>query len=82
MSKKAFFLILVLSVVVTYGMAIIDALRRNSFLAGEAGVPFRFSSSYFFGESTDYVMLILNIAFWFAVIWLIWKALQKVVSKK
>jgi len=47
MSKKALVVILVLSVVVTYGVAFADVLKRNSFLAGEAGLPFRFSSSYF-----------------------------------
>ena len=81
MSKKAFVVILVLSVVVTYGVAIIDALIRNSLLAGEAGFPFRFSSSYFFGESTNFLMLILDIVFWFIIIWLIWKLLYKMFSK-
>lgn len=73
MSKKSFIVILVLSIVTTYAVAIIDALMRNSLLAGNAGFPFRFSSSYFFGESTNFLMLLLDIAFWFLILWLIWK---------
>lgn len=64
--------------VVTYGAAFLDAIRRNSLLAGEAGFPFRFSSSYFFGESTNLLMLALDIAIWFIVIWGIWKVISKV----
>lgn len=78
MSKKSLVIVLILSVVVTYGVAFVDALRRNSFLAGEAGVPFRFSSAYFFSESTNYGMLILDIVFWFVVIWVVWKAVSKI----
>lgn len=78
MSKKSFIVILILSLVVTYGVAFVDALRRNSFLAGEAGTPFRFSSSYFFSESTNYGMLILDIVFWFVVIWILCKTVSKI----
>ena len=83
MSKKSFVVILILSVLVTYGIAFVDDLRRNSLLAGEGGIPFRFSSGTLFGSgSINYLMLILDIAFWFVVIWVIWKILQKVTSKK
>lgn len=82
MSKKAYIIILVLSVMVTYGVAIVDALARNSLLSGEAGFPLRFSSSSFFGsENTDYFMLILDIVFWFFVIWIIWKGLQILLNR-
>lgn len=73
---------LVLSVVVTYGVSIVDALMRNSFLAGEAGFPFRFSSSSFLGsENTDFLNLILDIIFWFVILFGIWKLFQKITSK-
>lgn len=76
MSKKAFFVILGLSVVVTYGAAIIDDLRRGSLLGGAGGLPFRFASGSFLGGSTDTMMLILNIVFWFVVIWVIWRVIS------
>jgi len=83
MSKKALVIILVLSVVVTYGIALVDVLFNQSILAGESGVPLRFdSSSLFGGGSTNYLNLLLDIIFWFLVVLAIWKLLQKVFSKK
>lgn len=82
MSKKAFVVILVLSVVVTYGVAFIDDLRRNSLLAGEGGVPFRFSSGTLFGSgSINYLMLLIDIAFWFVVIWIIWRIISYLAGR-
>ena len=83
MSKKVFVVILILSVVVTYGATLTDVLLNQSILAGESGIPLRFdSSSLFGGGSTNYINLFLDIAFWFAVIWVIWKVLQKVTARK
>lgn len=82
MSKKAFVVILILSVVVTYGAAFVDALISNTLLAGEAGFPLKFSRGTMFGGgSTNYLLMILNIFFWFVVIWGIWKILQRIKSK-
>lgn len=82
MSKKSFFIILVLSVVVTYGASLADSLVSNTLLAGESGLPFKYSRSTLFGKgSIDGVMMLLNIAFWFVIIWVIWKVLQKVLMK-
>ena len=73
---------LVLGVMVTYGVAIIDALRRNSFLAGQAGLPFRFSSSSLFGsESTDQFMFLLDVIFWVIVIFGVWKLIGKLLKR-
>lgn len=74
MSKKAFVVILVLSIVVTYGVAFVEGLMGGHFLA-YGGVPFRFAYGSFLGGSTDTLMLLLDIAFWFVVIWVIWKAI-------
>lgn len=81
MSKKAFVVILVLSLVVTYGVAFVEGLMGGHFLA-YGGVPFRFASGSFLGGSTNTLMLLLDIVFWFLVIWLIWKVLQRVISKR
>ncbi len=43
MSKKAFIVILILSVVVTYGAAFVEGLMGNQFLA-YGGIRFRFAS--------------------------------------
>ena len=79
MSIKAFLIILVLSVVVTYGVAIID----DSINMGKnpTGLPFGFASFNFLGGSTDIAMLVLNIIFWFVVILIIWKVLKKIFGK-
>lgn len=75
MSKKAFVVILVLSVVVTYGAAFVDALMNTS--ANQAGLPFKFGSYALFGTaSTNFLTLFLDIIFWFAVIWGIWKIIS------
>lgn len=80
MSKKAFIIILVLSVVVTYGMAIVGALMNPS--ASKAGLPLKFGSYTLFGTAdTNYVALVLDIVFWFIIILLLWKVLQKVVNR-
>lgn len=82
MSKKELGVILVLSVVVTYVIAVIDALMRNSLLVGSAGLPFKFASGYLGSSNTNDLMFILNIVFWFLVIFGIWKILQKIFAKK
>lgn len=83
MTRKAFFIILVLSVVVTYGAAFVEVLLSGSVVSGKSGFPFRFgSSSLFGGSSIDYPMLLVDIVFWFVVIWGGWKVLQKITSKR
>lgn len=77
MSKKSLVIILILSVVVTYITAAVEVLFSGLVVAGRSGVPFRFgSSSLFGGSSIDYPMLLLDIAFWFVILWLIWKAIS------
>lgn len=75
MSKKSFVVILILSVVVTYGAAYVDAMMNTS--ANRAGIPFKFGSYVLFGEArTNYLVLALDIIFWFVVLWGIWKAIS------
>lgn len=74
MSIKSFLVILVLSVVVTVGIPFIDfALGWHS----TNGFPFGFSQFSFLGSSTNYPMLILDVAFWFIVIFILWKLVFK-----
>lgn len=74
-SPKAFVVILVLSVVVTYGVAFVDALMNTS--ANQAGLPFKFGTYTLFGTAgTNYLTLFLDIVFWFVVIWGIWKIIS------
>lgn len=85
MSKKSvltFVVFLVSGVVVTYGAAIVDALRRNS-LFGEGGIPFRFTSGATFlgGASTDYFVLFIDVIFWSIVLWIIWKIFLKLLGR-
>lgn len=80
MTKKSFVVILILSVVTTYGLGIIDALTNSS--ANQAGLPFKFGFYALFGTAnTNYSILIVDIFFWFVVIWGIWKVLPKLFKK-
>lgn len=79
MTKKSFVVIFVLSVIATYGAAFADEMINLT--KNPTGLPFGFASFNFLGGSNNSLMLILDIAFWFAVIWGVWKILQK-VSKK
>lgn len=79
-SPKAFVVILILSVVVTYGMAFADFAFNIT--KGKIGIPFGFSSVSLMGSSTDYTIFLLDIVFWFVVIWGGWKVLQKFTSKR
>lgn len=80
MTKKSFVVILILSVIVTYGVASLDFAFNIS--KGLIGLPFGFSSFNFFGSETENTMLLLDIIFWSIVIWGIWKILQRTKSKK
>lgn len=80
MSKKAFVIILVLSVMVTYGVAMADFVFNIT--TGKIGIPFGFSSISLLGSSTDYTTFFLDIAFWFIIIWVIWRILQKLAVKR
>lgn len=82
MTKKAFVVILILSVVTNYAAALIDALIRNSLLGGSAGLPFKFASGTLFGEAhTNYLTLFFNIIFWFVVIWIAWRLVKRLQKK-
>lgn len=77
-SKKEFLVIFVLSVVIMYMATIVDVLLNGSIIAGKSGFPFKFdSSSPFAGSNIDYPMLLINIFFWFIVIWAIWKFIYR-----
>lgn len=82
MSKKAFVVILVLSLVVTYGASLVDSLLNNTLLAGESGFPFKYSSSTLFGRgSINGGTMLLDIAFWFVILFGIWKLSLKVFKR-
>ena len=76
MSKKAFVVILVLSVIVTYGLAITEAMVDTA--ANLVGIPFKFGSYTLFGTaSTNYGTLFLNLSFWFAIILIAWTVIKR-----
>ena len=80
MTKKSFVVILILSVFTTYGLGIMDALANSSI--NQAGLPLKFGSYALFGTAnTNYSILILDIAFWFLIIWGIWKLIKRLQKK-
>jgi hypothetical protein len=79
MSVKSFIVILVLSVVVTYGASIIEVLFNNTLRVG--GLPLRFGSFAMVGESTtNYIYLLLDIIFWFMVIFFTKKLIKRLIK--
>ncbi len=80
MTKKSSVVIAILSVVVTYGVASLD-FAFNISKGRLIGLPFGFSSFNFFGSETESTMLLLDIAFWFLVIWGIWKLMLRLRKK-
>lgn len=81
MTKKSFVVILILSVVANYVALIVDALVTNTLIGGESGFPFKYSSSTLFDQgSVNIPMLILNILFWFVVIWRVWKVIRQTLK--
>lgn len=73
-----FVVILVLSVISTYILSIAESVWSGSLLGGSAGLPLKFASGTMFGNAhTNYLTLALDIAFWFLVIWGIWKIFLK-----
>ena len=82
MSKKSLFVILMLGIVLTYVSSILDAIFNETLLGGKSGFPFKYSSSTLFGGgSIDYGLMLLNIVFWFVVVWITWKLFYKVFKK-
>lgn len=90
MSKKAFVVILVLSVVVWYVSRYIVPLyeifiqkqfKINIF--GDSCLSTGYPLSYCADNNFSLVLVgSLNIAIWFVVIWITWKVLQKITSKR
>ena len=79
MSIKSFAVILVLSVVVTYLAAFIDDLINIS--KNPTGLPFPFASFNFFGGSNNLTLLILDIIFWFVIIFIVWKLISRFLNR-
>jgi len=78
MTKKSFIVVLILGVIASYVADFIDAIANNTLIGGRTGFPFRDSLSSGFGGTINNYMFALNILFWFIVIFIIWKILQKV----
>lgn len=80
LTKKSLVAILILSVIVTIAVPVIAFLIGNYKYAD--GFPFKWSRFNFLGSNTDYGTLMLDIAFWFLVIWGIWKLFPKLFKKR
>lgn len=79
MSIKSFVVILVLSIVVTYGVAMFGFVTENIRISD--GFPLAFTKFNFLGSSTNYLALMIDIVFWFFVIWVIWKVFKKILGR-
>lgn len=82
MSKKAFFLILVLSVVVTWLTKEVMGVLNFTLGGLNAGLPFNFYQCSFISScNINYVLLVADTVVWFMIILIIWKLLQKNLKK-
>lgn len=79
MNKKSFIIILVLSVVITYGVAVLQFATGS--IDNGGGLPFSFSSFNFLGSETNTSMLILDIIFWFVIILILWQIVFKKLKR-
>jgi Co/Zn/Cd efflux system component len=70
-SVKEFVVILGLGVVITYAVAFLDFSLNIS--KGAIGLPLGFSRFNFFGAETNGIFLLVDIAFWFLIVWGTWR---------
>lgn len=91
MTKKSFVVILVLSVLIWHFSRIMQALVEMFILKipsisvyptsnSETGYPIALNLSKY--DNSIYFYYVINIAFWFLVIWGVWQLLQKASKKK
>lgn len=79
MTRKSFLIIIILSVFLAVFLPIIAFALGVTTIS--YGFPLKWSTFSFLGSDTNYTSLIIDIAFWFIVIWGIWKFLFR-KSKK
>jgi len=80
MTKKVFFISIILSVVLAIILPVIAFALGITAIS--YGFPLKWTTFSFLGSHTDYTSLILDIIFWFLVIWGIWKVFKKTSKKK
>lgn len=73
---------LVLGVIGTYVAALIEILISGQVMSGDVGFPFKYGfSSFFGGSSVNQTVFVVDIIFWAAVLFGIWKLILKVAKK-
>ncbi len=78
MSKKSFVVILILSVVVTWLAKEVQGVLNFSLGGLDVGLPLSFYKCSFISSCTiNYGMLVIDIVFWFVVLFVIWKFILK-----
>ena len=80
MTKKSLVIILILSIFTTALWSMVTLSLGNYNLA--SGFPLKWSSFDFLGSDTNYLALLIDVGFWFVVIWGVWKLIQNSKKKK
>ena len=81
-SKKAFLIILGLSIVITWLTKEIGGVLNFSLGGLKAGLPLNYYQCSFISScNTYYLQLVVDIIFWFLVIFIAWKLLGKITQK-
>lgn len=81
---KKVVILLVLSVIVTYLTQVIQVLLGGacSVFSGKCGLPIAFSSANLFDKpEINYVIFLVDTAFWFLIIFIILKIYNKITKK-
>ena len=80
MTKKSFVVILILSIIISIFAPVIAFTLGFRFMSD--GFPLKWSTFSLLGSNTNYNALLIDIAFWFVVIWGVWKLIQNSKKKK
>lgn len=82
MTKKSFVIIAVLSFITARIADFVDEIINGTLLGGKSGFPFKDDTTTILGGgSFNNYLFFLNVIFWFIVIFIIWKLLQKILKK-
>jgi len=79
MSIKQVIVITILSTAITILFPLFAIVLGLWNLSG--GIPFKWTGGAFLAPYTDYTALLLDILFWFIVIWIAWKVISSSLDR-
>lgn len=80
MSKKPLTISLIISIILTVTIPIIGFGLSDSNVVN--GFPLQWTSFNLLGSETNYLNLLIDIVFWFFILFAFWKLFSKLMGKK